>query len=569
LAFPRSTVTGKAPERQRVPASSPSTFDPVTLEILWSRLISIADESAAALLRTSFSTIVRESNDYATVLMDDHGDSLAENTAGIPSFVGILPRTLKAMLARIPKSEWRPGDCVITNDPWMATGHLPDITMAAPIYHRGHLVGFSGSIAHSPDIGGSLWAADCRELFEEGLRIPPVKFLTEGRPNRDVFDFILGNVRVPEQVLGDLHAQVSAQQVCARRLGEFLDDTGLVDLTALSADLQSRADAAMRQAVAAVPDGEYRHRVTADGFDEAETRIECRVVVAGSTLSVDYAGTSAQIDRGLNSVMNYTYAYTVYPIKCALDPLTPRNEGSYRSITVEAPLGSILNPRFPAPCNARQLTGHLLAGAVYGCLAQAMPDRILAECGGAPTLRSLYSGADRQGQRFSQILFASGGMGASAAADGLSTTAFPTNSGAGSIEAFESLAPLIVWKKELRQDSGGAGEHRGGLGQEIIVEVVSAEPLRLSLLSDRQKYPARGLLGGGDGAPVEIQLADGTRPHPKSRSMLRPGDRLVMRFAGGGGYGDPRRRPAARVRDDVRDGYVSPESAHRDYGLDP
>src|SRR5438034_9979736 len=200
-------------------------FDPVTLEILWSRLISTTDESAAALLRTSFSTIVRESNDYATVLMDANGDALAENTAGIPSFVGILPRTLRDhLLARYPRETWRPGDCVITNDPWMATGHLPDITMAAPIFYRGRLVAFSGSIAHSPDIGGSLWAADCRELYEEGLLIPPVKFLVEGRPNQDVVDFISGNVRMPEQVLGDLQAQVSAQQVCARRLVEFLDD---------------------------------------------------------------------------------------------------------------------------------------------------------------------------------------------------------------------------------------------------------------------------------------------------------------------------------------------------------
>jgi N-methylhydantoinase B len=547
--------------------ASRTEFDPVTLEILWSRLISIADESAAALVRTSFSTIVRESNDYATVLMDQNGDSLAENTAGIPSFVGILPRTLKHMLARYPAGEWRPGDAIITNDPWLATGHLPDITMASPIFHQGRLVGFSGSIAHSPDIGGALWAADCRELFEEGLRIPPIKFLKEGEPNRDVFDMILGNVRVPEQVLGDLYAQVAAQQVCARRLGEFLEDAGMVDLGALSRALQDRADLAMRRAIEAVPDGEYRHELTADGFDADETRIRCIVVVRGSTLSVDYAGTSRQIDRGLNSVLNYTYAYTVYPIKCALDPWTPRNEGSYRSITVDAPLGSILNPRYPAPCNARQLTGHLLAGAVYGCLVQAVPSRVIAECGGAPTVRALFSGVGRQGNRFSQILFASGGMGASAVGDGLSTTAFPTNSGAGSIEAFESLAPLIVWKKEFRQDSGGAGRFRGGLGQEIVVEVVSTAPLRLSLLSDRQKYPANGLLGGRDGARVEIQLADGTRPHPKSRSALEPGDRLILRFGGGGGYGDPRTRDPEAVRADVRNGLVSAEAAARDHGV--
>ena len=353
-------------------------FDPVTLEILWSRLISIADESAAALVRTSFSTIVRECNDYATVLMDANGDALAENTAGIPSFVGILPLTLKHFLAKYPKDKLRPGDCLITNDPWMATGHLPDITMAAPIFHGDRLVGFSGSVAHSPDIGGSLWSSDCRELFEEGLRIPPVKFLVEGEPNTDVFEFILGNVRIPDQVLGDLNAQVTANRVCGRRLVEFLEDAEMVDLAALSEALQSRAEAAMRKAIEAVPDGTYRASVDADGFDEDETHIECTITVDGSRLHVDYAGTSRQIERGLNSVMNYTQAYTVYPIKCALDPLTPRNEGSYRSITVDAPEGSILNPRYPAPCNARQLTGHLLAGAIYGALAEVVPDKIIA-----------------------------------------------------------------------------------------------------------------------------------------------------------------------------------------------
>jgi N-methylhydantoinase B len=255
---------------------------------------------------------------------------------------------------------------VITNDPWIATGHLPDITMLAPIFYRGRLVAFSGTTAHSPDIGGSLWGADCHELYEEGLRIPPVRFLRAGEPNRDVFDFILANVRVPEQVMGDLYSQVAANEVCARRLIELLEDSGLEDLTGLSQALQSRAERAMRRAIEMVPDGTYRYTLDADGFDADETHIEAALTVQGSVLRVDYAGTSKQIDRGLNSVMNFTYAYTVYSIKCALDPFTPRNEGSYRSIAVDAPVGSILNPRFPAACNARQLTGHLLADVIYG-----------------------------------------------------------------------------------------------------------------------------------------------------------------------------------------------------------
>lgn len=541
-------------------------LDPISLEIYWNRLISIADESAAALLRTSFSTIVRESNDFATALMDADGNALAENTAGIPSFVGTLPRTLRHFLKRFPVEQWHPGDCIITNDPWMATGHLPDVTMVMPIHHRGVLVGFSGTIAHLPDIGGSLWASDCRELFEEGLQIPPVKFYERGQPNQLVVDFIAGNVRVPDQVLGDLEAQVIANTVGARRLREFLDDTDVNDLTELSQALQARAEHAMRQAIEKVPDGTYRSTLLADGFDADETRIECAVTIKGSDLLVDYAGTSKQIGRGLNSVMNYTYAYTCYPIKCALDPLTPRNEGSYRSVTVDAPEGSILNPRYPAPCSARQLTGHLLAGAVYGALSQAVPKAVIAESGSAPTLRSVYSGVDKQGNPFSQVFFAAGGMGASAGQDGYHCTAFPTNTGSGSIEAFEATTPLVVWRKEFLPNSGGIGKHRGGLGQEVEIEVVSPGPLRLSLLSDRQKYPPQGLFGGGPGAPVRIVTGDGRRPHPKSRTMIDPKDRLILSFSGGAGYGDPGERDPAAIRRDLKNGYITAEAARRDYG---
>ncbi|MGB0553304.1 MAG: hydantoinase B/oxoprolinase family protein [Alphaproteobacteria bacterium] len=545
-----------------------ANFDPVTLEILWSRLISIADESAAALLRTSFSTIVRESNDFATVLMDSNGDSLAENTAGIPSFVGMLPDALKNFIKRIPIENWNPGDCIITNDPWIGSGHLPDITMAAPIFHKGKLVGFSGSIAHLPDIGGAGWSSDGRELFEEGIRLMPMKFLKEGEPNQDVFDFITANVRVPSQVIGDIYAQVTAQQVCAGRLQEFLDDAQLNDLTGLSGALLERADIAMRKAIEEVPDGTYRAAVDADGYDEDETHIECAITVNGSDLHINYDGTSKQINRGLNSVMKYTYAYSTYPVKCALDPDTPRNEGSYRSVTVAAPEGSILNPTFPAPVNARQLTGHLLAAAIYECLAQAVPDKVIAECGGAPTMRSVYSGIDDGGNRFSQIFFASGGMGASPVADGHSCTAFPTNSGSGSIEAFESLAPLLVWKKEFRTDSGGAGQFMGGLGQEVEIEITAEDDVRLSMMSDRQKYAAKGLLGGLEGAKVEIDKSDGTKPHPKARSVLAPGDKLTLLFGGGGGYGPPDARDPDAVQNDLRNGYITAEYAKRHYGID-
>lgn len=540
-------------------------FDPITLEVYWSRMISIADEAATGLLRTAFSTIVRESNDYATVLMDRNGDSIAENTGGIASFSCILPQTTKSFLKRFPAEDWQPGDCVITNDPWLATGHLPDFTAVSPIFHRGRLIGFAGCIAHSPDVGGALWSADCRELFEEGIRIPPARLYRAGKRNAELVEILTANVRIPGPVMGDLEAQVVSNEVAVRRVAEFLDDTGLADLQGLSAALQSRAEAAMRRAIAAVPDGVYAATLEADGFDEQVTRIACRVTVAGETMHIDFAGTSPQVDRGINCVLNYTHAYAVYPVKCALDPLTPRNEGSYRAITVAAPEGSILNPRFPAPCSARQLTGHLLAGVIYEALAGVLPDKVIAESGGAPTMRALFSGLDRNGDRFSQVLFASGGMGASPHRDGLPTTAFPTNVGAGSIEAYESVAPLLVWRKQLRPDSGGAGRFRGGLGQEAVIEVRTEAPVRLSLLSDRRDHPAKGLLGGLPGAPAVIEIDDGTRPHPKSRTTVAPGRRVRLLYPGGGGFGPPRERDRAAVEADIRDGYVTPEAAARDH----
>ena len=543
-------------------AASPQ-WDPITLEVHWSRLISIADEAATALLRTAFSTIVRESNDFATVLMDAQGNSVSENTGGIASFSCILPRTTRAFLEKFPAGSWAEGDCVITNDPWLATGHLPDITAVSPIFYQGRLVGFAGSIAHSPDVGGALWGADCQEVFEEGVRIPPTRILRGGEWNRDVLEMFLANVRVPRQVQGDLEAQVTANQVCAAGVREFLEDAGLEELATLGAALAERTDAAMRRAIAALPDGEYQAVQEADGFDAQTTRIVCTVRVTGDEMEIDYAGTSAQIARGINCVWNYTHAYSVYPVKCALDPFTPRNEGSYRAITVRAPERSILNPLYPAPVSARQLTGHLLAGAIYRALAPVIPDRVIADCGGAPTMRCLFSGLDAHGDRFSQVLFASGGMGAAPHRDGLPTTAFPTNAGAGSIEAFESVAPLVVWRKQFRPDSGGAGRLRGGLGQEAEIEVRAPEALRLSLLSDRRDHPALGVLGGAPGACSDIRMSDGTRPHPKSRTSIAPGMRLVMTYAGGGGYGPPGERDPAALAADIRDGLVTRPEDYR------
>ncbi|HYF18275.1 MAG TPA: hydantoinase B/oxoprolinase family protein, partial [Ramlibacter sp.] len=356
-------------------------MDPVTLEIWWGRLVAIADEAATALLRTAFSTIVRESNDFATVLMNARGESIAECTGGIPAFAGILPRTAKALLAEMPAHTWQEGDCVITNNPWLATGHLPDIAAITPIFQAGVLVGFAGSVAHSPDVGGA-HGAGAQQIFEEGVCIPPMHLYRAGRRNDDLLRLFLNNVRVPQQTRGDLEAQVTANDVCRRRTLEFLADTGLASLESVSRAIHERTDAAMRRAIAAIPDGTYVAAIDADGFEHHPTHIRCTVTVAGDRMTVDYAGSSPQINRGTNCTMNYTQAYSVYPIKCALDPHTRRNEGSYRAITVTAPEGSILNARYPAAVGARHLTGHLLCCAIYQALGQVVPEKVIADSGG-------------------------------------------------------------------------------------------------------------------------------------------------------------------------------------------
>jgi N-methylhydantoinase B len=541
-------------------------FDPITLEILWGRLISVVDEAAATLVRTSFSTIVKESNDYACILLDAQGDSLANNTASIPSFIATLPRTMKHFLKVYPPGQWQPGDVIMTNDPWLASGHLPDITMAMPVFHKGKLVAFAGTIAHSPDIGGSIWSADARELFEEGIRIPPLKLYEKGEPNSTLMNMIRANVRVPEMVMGDLNAQIMAQAICRNRLIEFMEEYEIDDLTDLAGVIHAKSETIMRQAIREVPEGIYEKAVEMDGFDRP-IRIQCRITVKGSELAVDYEGTSPQIERGLNCVLAYTESYTTYPIKCALDPFTPKNEGSYRPITVTAPEGSILNPRFPSPVNARQIIGHFLSAAVFGALEKAIPARVIADSGSQPTLRILFTGAGWDGEKFSSVLFANGGMGARPDKDGLSCIPFPTNSSCGSIEIQEAATPLLFWQKEMVTDSGGPGRFRGGLGQQIFVEVQSREPIRVSLLTDRHHHPAQGFQGGGAGFPTKIFLNDGRFIHPKSQTVLQPGDKLSIHYAGGGGFGEPRERERSAVEDDVREERISRAAAENIYGL--
>jgi len=463
-----------------------------------------------------------------------------------------------------PEDAWQDGDCVITNDPWLATGHLPDIAVIMPVFFQGKLVGFCGSVAHSPDIGGSL-SGQNTDLLEEGVLIPPVRLYRAGERNDDLARMLFCNTRLPELVQGDIEAQVSAVEVCRRRTVEFLQDTGMPDLATISRVIQAHSEKSMRAAISALPDGVYRSSVEADGFKDHPTRIVCTITVAGDTMKIDYGGTAAQNNRATNCTMNYTQAYSIYPLKCILDPFTRRNEGSYRPIEVTAPEGTLVNAKPGAAVAFRHLTGHLLSCAIYQALADVLPERVIADSGGAPALRLRFSGRRTDGRRFVLPLFASAGMGAGQMHDGLSTTAFPTNSGAGSVEALEATAPLLFVRKEYRQDSGGAGRQRGGLGQICEVENTTAERVEVAMIGDREKHPALGMLGGGAGATARADKQGGEPIGLKSRSILEPGESVTIYFAGGGGYGPPEERRPEMVAEDVLNGFVSRQAAEEVY----
>ena len=544
-----------------------SALDPVVLQILWNRLIAIANEGHATLVRTAFSAAVSESNDCATVITDAFGNSLAQNTVSPPSYVSVLPKAVKHFLRHPPGGKLSPGDVLVTNDPWLGSGHLPDIIMAEPIFFGSKLVAFGTAAAHTADIGGLMWAADAGDVVEEGIRLPPLKLRRRGRLNSDVLDMLRANVRQPEQILGDVHAQLSALATIRAGVLEMVGDIDTHDLGALSGEILTRSEQAMRAAISRLPDGDVHHAVELDGHDEP-TLLKLKMTVAGDRIHLDFAGSSPQARTAINSPLNFTYAYAAYPLKCALDPATPQTEGAYRPITVEAPDRCILNPADPAPVGARHLTGQCVSNLVLGALSKVMPEVALGEAGSTPGLRVVFSGRRDDGQRFTTILFASGGVGAGASQDGLDCTPFPSNTACASMEIMESTAPLRFHRREFAVDSGGAGRFRGGLGQEIEIELTAAERCRLSVLADRLDHPAAGVLGDAAGGRTALSL-DGEPLPPKARASMEPGQRIRIVYPGGGGYGAGTARDRAALARDIRDGLVSPGSARQDYGFEP
>ena len=535
------------------------SFDPITLSILWSRLISIVDEAGTTLQRTSFSTVTRESNDFAVVLMDEQGRSIAQSSISVPSFLGVLPILTKALLKDyFPIDEWKEGDVVMTNDPWLCAGHKPDIGIVSPIFYLGKLVGFIGTIAHSPDVGGVLWGAGSRDLYEEGLMVPPTKLLSKSEPNKTLFSLLESNVRAPLQTIGDIKAQIAANDQGIKSLHKLMQENNLVELTNLSDAVISSSEKSMREAIRSAPDGVYDYTYETDGDGLGNG---CKFVIAitieDDTIEVDYEGTSGAHPLSINAVLNYTFAYTAYPIKCAFSPDVPNNDGAFYPITVKAPKGCLVNAQKPSPLGARNITGNMLHSVVFGALSKAIPDKIQADCGSA--CWCIVLNGQHNGQEYVEYFFLNGGYGARPNMDGEHVLSFPTNVANVPIEVLENDVPILVTQKCLVNGSAGNGKYRGGLGQRFGFKNIGEDPLNISLLTEKTATVAKGLLGGEDGSLGSLEIIP-DRPFPrKGLDKLNPGEELILTLPGGGGYGNPNDRDKTLIEIDRLLSYTNTE----------
>lgn len=534
-------------------------FDPVSLEIMWSRLINVSEECWLTIRRTAFSLIIGEVQDFGVELLDATGNSLAHSPRSMPVFNLALPRAAKALLAEF-EGDLAPGDVLVTNDPWLCAGHLFDVALVTPVFKDGRLVGHTASVAHCSDIGGTRDSLAVREIYEEGLQIPPMKFHRAGVPNEDLIRLIRRNVRAPDMVMGDLQAQISANEVGARRLLAFMDEYALADLTDLAEVVQRRAEGAMRDAIRAIPDGTYSHSID---FDSVGTpfRFTAHVHVRGDALHVEWEAPD-QVDQGaINSTLNYTASHTAYALKCLLTPDVPSNSGCYDPITTSAPEGSVLNCRYPAGVNARTNTGWFVGPALFGALAKALPDRVQAFTG-LPVIVGAY-GEDEDGT-YNDYLFQGGGQGAGSASDGKSGLLFPTSAGNTSVEMFEVRTPMLVDEKRYLSDSGGPGRHRGGLGQRVVVRKLrdDARPSQVTALGYNVDTPVPGLAGGEAGTLPHVRLVAGGsvvegRAMRGIGELRADGDRIEVELPGGSGFGDPRERALDALQRDLDEGYLS------------
>ena len=542
----------------------------IDLQIMWNRLIAVVEEQAATLIRTAFSTSVREAGDLSAGLFDRRCRMIAQAVTGTPGHVNAMAESVAHFAREIGAENIFEGDVYVTNDPWWGTGHLHDVTVVTPVFRNAMHIGWFACTAHVVDIGGRGFGPDAGEVYEEGLLIPICKFAERGAVSPLLIQIVRANVRTPDQTVGDMYSLAACNEAGMRRLQAMLDEFGAADIEALSDYVIDASEKATREAIARVPDGVYHNQMRVDGY-EAPVDLVVTIRVDGDRIETRFDGTSGRSAFGVNVPEVYTRAYACYALKIAIAPTAPNNAGSLAPFEISAPADTILAAPRPAPVSVRHVIGHLIPDVVLGALAKALPEATPAE--GASALWNIQMSlrpVDEVGGLVGAevLMFNSGGTGARPTADGLSATAFPSGVSTMSVEATEHVGPITVWRKDLRNGSGGAGARRGGLGQVIEIEPRAGYEMWFNAMFDRVDNAARGRLGGGDGAAGRVELASGEPLKAKGRQRIGPGQRLRLALPGGGGLGDAKTRDRKAVRADLKAGYVTPAQARDDYGFE-
>ncbi|MBV9736114.1 MAG: hydantoinase B/oxoprolinase family protein [Acidisphaera sp.] len=553
--------------------SGNAALEQIRRQVMWNRLISVVEEQAQTMIRTAFSTTVREAGDLSAGIFDLQGRMMAQAVTGTPGHVNSMSESVGHFLKKFPAEKMRPGDHYITNDPWLGTGHLHDLTVVTPAFRKEEIVGLFANTAHVIDVGGLGMGPEGRSVFEEGIYVPIIKCFDQGRANDTFFDFIRAGSRLPVELEGDVYSLCACNDAGAKRLVEMMDEFAMESLDALASFIFENSRRATLEEIAKLPKGTFSADISSDGYEEPVT-LKAAMTIGDDAIDVDFSGTSGLSSRGINVPPAYCRAYSCFGIKVVVAPEVPNNHASLAPFRMKIPEGCILNAPRPYPVSVRHVIGQLLPDLMMGCLYQAVPDRVAAEgssCLWNPPLRggSSVSGQAR-GNRpvlpdFEIITFNSGGTGARPTADGLDGTAFPSGVRTMPVEATENVAPVVFWRKELRPDSGGAGHTRGGFGQ--IMEIGGKDDLEFACnaVFDRVGHPPRGRAGGQAGAGGRVELKSGKTLRTKGFQIIPDGDRLLLSLPGGGGMGDPTTRDPALVARDVRDGLVSEEQARQRY----
>ena len=556
--------------------TSPSALEQIHLQIMWNRLLSVVEEQAQTLIRTAFSTSVREAGDLSAGVFDLQGRMLAQAVTGTPGHVNAMAASVGFFLQRYGVEQMAEGDVYITNDPWQGTGHLHDFTVVTPAFRNGRPVALFASTSHVVDVGGLGFGPDARQVYEEGLYVPILPLATRGEMNQTLLAMVRANVREPDQVEGDLYSLAACNETGCRRLDDMMAEFELEDIGPLAEAIIGASSKAMLEQIHALPFGTYRNVMRIDGY-ESPIDLVAEMTIGESGIDVDFAGTSPISARGINVPLTYTQAYASFGVRCVVGAAVPNNAGSLAPVRVTAPPGSILNAPHPCAVATRHVVGQMLPDVVLGCLHQAVPDQVPAEGTSCLWIATLLGGhgvageaedsePKEAGETFTISMFQAGGTGARPGKDGLDATAFPSGVRSTPVEINETIAPIVVWRKEYRPDSGGPGRLRGGMGQVMEIAHIEGAPFAISAMFDRVQHSARGRSGGDDGTTGRLRLKSGTSLRGKGRQRVPAGDRLILEMPGGGGLGDPATRDATLTALDLRDGLISADEAEKRYG---